>query len=173
MVRSLLGAAALVSAATGPSAADRSRMRAASVVDGEVLPTSDGDAPRGVERGRKPAGGRAKAPLGARLFIPTERLMSLTADELRAVRWAAVRDGRGAAAGVRLAGVGGLGVGLAEGDVVTSIDGKPTRTEDDATAAGMAAWASGEPAVHATLLRKERVVAVTVQLPPRPTSSRM
>ena len=171
-VRSLIAAVSLWSAATrstgeGPPST-------VSVVEGDAPRVVDDATPRASERGRKGAGGPGKGrPSNAHLFIPTGRLMGLTADELRAVRWAAIHDGRGATAGVRLSGVGGLGLGLAEGDVVTSIDGRPTRTEDDATAAGMAAWTSGESAVHATLLRKEQVVAVTVELPPRPTSSPM
>jgi hypothetical protein len=167
MVRSLLAASAVVSPVTEPAATrEGARIRAASVVVGDALLTGNREAELyHVDRGRRGAGGHAPGSSGAHLFIPTERLMALTARELGAVRWARLQDGRGA--GVCLSGVAGLGVGLADGDVVTSIDGRPTRNEDDATAAGMAAWASGEAAVHATLRRREQVVAVTVELPPR------
>ena len=69
--------------------------------------------------------------------------------------------------GARLRGVGGLRVGLSDGDVVTSIDGRPTANADDATIAAMGAYASGEASAHATVQRGDRTLRVTVHIPPR------
>lgn len=69
--------------------------------------------------------------------------------------------------GAKLHGVGGLGVGLADGDVVTSIDGRTTANADDATTAALGAYMSGESTVHATLLRAGRTLRVTVHVPAR------
>jgi len=78
-----------------------------------------------------------------------------------------VVNARGKAAGVRLSGVGRLGLGLEDGDVVTSINGRLTPTEDEATAAGAAAWMSGAPTARADVARGDRIVAVTLELPMR------
>lgn len=91
--------------------------------------------------------------------------MRLTARELRGVGWVTAAGAQGRPAGVRLSGVGALGLGLADGDVVTSIDGRPTPSFDDATAAGAAAWASGAHAAHATIVRGGETIAVTVEIP--------
>jgi len=99
------------------------------------------------------------------VFVSVDRLLQLTPGQLRAVRFAGVRDEQGDPRGVRLWGVGALGVGLADGDVVVAIDGRPTRTEDEATAAGASAWSSGEGVVRASLMRGDRPIAVAVQLP--------
>ncbi len=69
--------------------------------------------------------------------------------------------------GARLYGVGALGVGLADGDVVTSIDGRATPDVTTATGAAMGAYASGEAVAHATVLRAGRTLLVTVHIPPR------
>jgi hypothetical protein len=105
------------------------------------------------------------------IALSRDRLSRLTARQLRGVGWATVVDAQGRAAGVRLSGVGGLGVGLADGDVVTSIDGRPTRTEDEARSAGSAAWASGAPSVRATIIRGGDTIAVTLELPAGARSS--
>lgn len=171
MVAPLVEAAAVMHAASKVDAVVGAKSHAApSVVAGGALPAVGGaerSLPRIVAAAHAAPAPREKGASAAHLFIAIDRLMKLSAARLRAVHWVAVRDGRGAPAGVRLSGVGALGVGLADGDVVTSIDGKPTRTEDDATAAGVAAWTSGEAALHATIVRKDQVVAVTVELPPR------
>jgi hypothetical protein len=103
----------------------------------------------------------------ARLVIAVDRLAALTADQLRAVHWASVTDAQGRAAGVRLFGVGALGLGLADGDVVTSINGRPTRAEGEAVSAGASAWNSGVRRVDATIARGGVPVSVTLHLPAR------
>jgi hypothetical protein len=97
--------------------------------------------------------------------VSQDRLGRLTAKQLRAIGWSTVVDAHGRSAGVRLSGVGALGMGLADGDVVTSIDGRLTPTEGDATSAGSAAWSSGARTVRATILRGDQTIAVTVELP--------
>jgi hypothetical protein len=102
------------------------------------------------------------------IVLSKDRLLRLTERQLRAVGWTTVVNANGHAAGVRLSGIGALGVGLADGDVVTSINGRPTATEDEATAAGFAAWLSGAPAAQATILRGDQLIGVRLELPPRP-----
>jgi len=84
--------------------------------------------------------------------------------QLRGIRATDATDA-GRAAGARLAGVGALGVGLADGDVVTSIGGRATPTVDDAMAAAMAAYASGASVVHGTVRRGGETIAVSVGIP--------
>jgi hypothetical protein len=122
--------------------------------------------PRGgpARRASKPEPHPLRLP---RLVLSEDRLERLTEKQLRAVGWTTVVDEQGRSAGVRLSGVGALGMGLADGDVVTSIDGRPTPTESDATAAGSAAWGSGARSVGATIVRGDQTIAVTVELPTR------
>jgi hypothetical protein len=169
MVAPLVEAATLMHAKTRANAVEAAR-KGATPIDEDGLPTGGGverTALRTAERDHTASVPRQRGGSSARLFIPWDRVMRLTAERLRSVHWAGVRDEHGQPAGVRLSGVGSLGVGLADGDVVTSIDGRPTRTEDEAMEAGAAAWSSGEPALHATIARKDQVVTVTVQLPLR------
>ncbi len=112
--------------------------------------------------GQSPSRARVEA-----IDIPADRLARLTEKQLRGVHATDAVDSAGRAIGARLHGVGALGVGLADGDVVTSIDGHATPTADDATGAALGAYASGEATAHATLLRNGRTVQVTVHTPPR------
>jgi hypothetical protein len=121
-----------------------------------------------VTRGR--AALRRRAPSTEALVISEARLRRLTASQLRGVGWATVERPEETPAGVRLSGVGALGLGLADGDLVTSINGRPTPSYDDATAAGAAAWASGARAAHATIVRRGETIAVTVEIPANPAN---
>jgi hypothetical protein len=109
----------------------------------------------------------AKAPSGGAVDIPADRLARLTAKQLRSLRATDAVSADGRAIGARLHGVGALGVGLADGDVVTSIDGRATPDVTTATGAAMGAYASGEAVAHATVLRDGRTLQVTVHVPPR------
>ena len=124
--------------------------------------------PRGATRSASRTGPPA-VRLG--LDVPEARVSRLTAAQLRGLRATTVLDDQGGASGASLVGVARLGVGLADGDVVTSIDGRPTRTADEATAAAMGAYASGERAAHAVVLRGGRAIAVTVHIPARDIGS--
>jgi hypothetical protein len=112
--------------------------------------------------GQSPSRARVEA-----IDIPADRLARLTAKQLRGVHATDAVDSAGRPIGARLHGVGSLGVGLGDGDVVTSIDGHATPTADDATGAALGAYASGEATAHATLLRNGRTVQVTVHVPSR------
>jgi hypothetical protein len=123
------------------------------------------DAP---DPGRGDAGTHHSAPKGAAggvLYIPADRLARLTEKQLRSLRATDAVNADGRAMGARLHGVGALGVGLADGDVVTSIDGRATPDVTTAAAAAMGAYASGEAAAHATVLRDGRTLLVTVHIP--------
>jgi len=109
----------------------------------------------------------AKAAPGGALEIPADRLAHLTAKQLRSVRATDAVSPDGRAMGARLYGVGALGLGLADGDVVTSIDGRATPDVTTATGAAMGAYASGEAVAHATVLRGGRTLQVTLHIPPR------
>jgi len=109
----------------------------------------------------------AKAAPGGAVDIPEDRLAHLTAKQLRSLRATDAVGADGRAIGARLYGVGALGVGLADGDVVTSIDGRATPDMTTATGAAMGAYASGEAVAHATVLRGGRTLQVTVHIPPR------
>jgi hypothetical protein len=126
--------------------------------------TDPSDPPRGNAGIRRPA---AKAASGGALDIPADRLARLTEKQLRSLSATDAVDADGRTMGARLHGVRALGVGLAEGDVVTSIDGRATPDVTTATAAGMQAYASGEAVAHATVLRDGRKLHVTVHIPAR------
>jgi hypothetical protein len=104
---------------------------------------------------------------GPRLIIAADRVAALTADQLRSVRWMTVTKTQGGLAGVRLFGVSGLGLGLTDGDVVTSINGRQTPADEVAVSAGVSAWTSGAPSVEATIARGNQPLSVTLHLPPR------
>jgi len=114
---------------------------------------------------RVPAGRGHPAGHPSGLDVPAERLARLTARQLRGIGATTALDAEGRPVGARLTGVGALGVGLADGDVVTSIDGQPTTTGDAATAAAFAAYASGNRAVHGRVLRDGQAITVTVHVP--------
>lgn len=106
-----------------------------------------------------------RTPSGGAIDIPEDRVARLTEKQLRSLRPANVVDAGGRASGVRLHGIGALGVGLADSDVVTSIDGLATPDVSTGTDAALRAWASGEEVAHATVLREGRTVLVTVHIP--------
>ncbi len=117
----------------------------------------------GSGHGRAPASERS----GGSIEIGADRLARLTEKQLQNVHASDAVDASGRPLGARLHGVGGLGVGLADGDVVTSIDGRPTANADDATTAALGAYMSGEATVHGTLLRGGKTLRVTAHVPAR------
>jgi len=127
-----------------------------------------GDAGGGGDKGpgHPPSQGQPGKKVEA-IDIPADRLARLTAKQLQGIHATDAVDAAGQALGARLHGVAGLGVGLGEGDVVTSIDGRAIANADDATVASLGAYASGEATAHATLLRGERTIRVTVHIPSR------
>lgn len=125
-------------------------------------PAEPGDRAGNRERARPAV---QRAPSGGAIDIPEDRVARLTEKQLRSLRPANVVDAEGRASGVRLHGLGALGVGLADSDVVTSIDGVATPDVSTGTDAALRAWASGEAVAHATVLRAGRTLLVTVHIP--------
>ena len=106
------------------------------------------------------------------LFVPARVTARVAPIAARQVHGTAAMDAKGRPLGVRLSGVGALGVGLADGDILTSVVGQPTLDVDAATGAIAAATASGKRRVSAAILREtggaERKVErifVTEELP--------
>jgi hypothetical protein len=142
-------------------------------VDGaEALELDPRDEAAASHPGGIPQRSRDPAARIAAIDIPRDRVARLSARQLRGISATDALDTSGHAFGARLHGIGGLGVGLTDGDVVTSIDGRATATVNDATAAAIAAYASGQAVAHATVQRGGRIVWVTVHIPVRQTSSR-
>ena len=134
------------------------------LADVAIEPLASGPAAgSGADRTRTPPPNK---PAGS-IDIPADRLAHLTAKQLESIQATDAVDAGGRPVGAKLHGVGGLGVGLADGDVVTSIDGRATANADDATTAALGAYMSGESTVHATLLRAGRTLRVTVHVPAR------
>jgi hypothetical protein len=127
-------------------------------------PPPDPPAPGRVAAGAPHSAAKVAA---SAVDIPADRLARLTAKQLRSLRATDAVGADGRAIGARLHGVGVLGVGLADGDVVTSIDGRATPDVTTATGAAMGAYASGEAVAHATVLRNGRTLVVTVHIPPK------
>jgi hypothetical protein len=139
----------------------------------EQHPADPPDPARGDAGTRRSA---AKAAPGGAIDIPADRLARHTEKQLRSLRATDAVDSDGRAIGARLYGVGALGVGLADRDVVTSIDGRATPDVTTATGAAMGAYASGEAVAHATVLRDGKTLLVTVHIPrdpPRPRGERV
>ncbi len=121
-------------------------------------------APRRVKSGRDAGSILRDAGARATLFISaavTTRALPLAAKGMRAVG-VVLPDGT---RGIELHGVRPLRAGLEEGDVVISLEGRPTPTQEDALAAITSALAAHALTVHATLLRRGRPVDVTVEIP--------
>jgi hypothetical protein len=121
--------------------------------------------------GKDNGSGHGRAPAsekpGGSIEIAADRLARLTEKQLQNVNASDAVDVSGRPLGARLHGVGGLGVGLADGDVITSIDGRTTANAGDATTAALGAYMSGEATVHGTLLRDGKTLRVTVHVPAR------
>ena len=99
------------------------------------------------------------------LIVPARRLLRLTARELSGIDATPAVDAAGRTAGLSLSGVQRLGLGILDGDVVTSIDGRPTFNKDAAIAAASSAWKSGARWAHALVLRRGVTIAVSVEIP--------
>ena len=167
MASSVLAAAGMLRSARSPSNA------------AAPLEATAGDTPVSIAAGSADDHGAerspGRSPSGGGLDIPADRLARLTARQLRGIGASDAVDPAGHALGARLSGVAGLGLGLAEGDVVTSIDGRPTPNAAEGTAAALASYASGEATAHATVVRGGRALRVTVHIParePGPRSAR-
>jgi hypothetical protein len=131
----------------------------------ERRPLSAPRAPRIEAHARRPD---AKAIPGAAFEIPAERVGRLTEKQLRSLSAVDGVDAAGRAMGARLYGFSALGVGLADGDVVTKIDGRATPDVNSALAAAVHAYASGQDAARATVLRDGQPLFVTVRIPRKP-----
>jgi hypothetical protein len=129
----------------------------------EEAPKEAGLSRRAGVGGRMVAKGNGGASRPKAVVISAERAAALI-PQLRRIGATDMTDG-GRRVGVRLAGVGALGVGLADGDVVTSIGGRATPTADDAMAAAMEAYASGAPVISGTVVREGETIAVRVGIP--------
>jgi hypothetical protein len=154
MAKTLGGMAAVVPVNEGQTATD---------TDPPAQETADPVDAGAKDGGQRRAQGRSQSVEA--IDIAPERVARVTARQLRNIGATDAVDEGGHAVGARLHGVGALGVGLADGDVVTSIDGRATLDAAAATAAAIGAYASGEATAHATLLRDGRTVRVTVHIP--------
>ncbi|MSP25061.1 MAG: hypothetical protein EXR75_07830 [Myxococcales bacterium] len=67
--------------------------------------------------------------------------------------------------GLALAGVGMVGVGLRDGDVVTKVGGSPATSDAAVVGAVTAALRKGHPAITAEVWRDRQKIIVTVELP--------
>ena len=137
-----------------------------SALEPEADPTTERTADFDKD-GARPAPHRATGSLRSpdTLLVPARRLLRITARQLAGIDAVPAVDARSRTEGLSLSGVQRLGLGLLEGDVVTSINGLPTATKDAAIAAAMAAWKSGKRWTHAVLLRQGSPIAVSVEVP--------
>ncbi len=127
----------------------------ASVAGPRRAPTTPGDA--GVDAGGLgDAGAPADRPTDA-LYVPA-----------RAVRNAIQKgtvSGDAAPGGVRLRGVSGVGAGLVDGDLVTSVEGTPVKTPEAIADVVTGVVLGGGKHVHGIVRRGDRIIAVTVEMP--------
>jgi hypothetical protein len=111
------------------------------------------------------AAAAARHPSDATLEIAADRLARLTEKQLRSLSAVDALDADGNTSGASLSGVRALGVGLDDGDVVTSIDGRVTRDVSTALGAAVQAYGSGRDTARATVRRGDRTVPVVVHIP--------
>jgi hypothetical protein len=130
----------------------------------ELAPEHEGNADNAGGRSG-PRGAVASSRFRETLFVPARRLLRITPREFAGIDATPTLDATGQTAGLSLSGVQRLGLGILDGDVVTSIDGRPTFTKDAAIAAAMSAWKSGKRWAHALLLRRGTTIAVSVEVP--------
>ncbi len=119
----------------------------------------EGDRGRAIRAASKPA------PATAALEISADRVARLNEAQLRSLHAIDGVDANGRALGAQLYGFSALGVGLADGDVVTGIDGRATPDVGTALAAAIHAYASGQDAARATVVRDGQPLLVTVRIP--------
>ena len=106
----------------------------------------------------------ASGEAGASAERPTDAL-HVPARAVRAAIQKGTVSGDAAPGGVRLRGVSGLGAGLADGDLVTSVEGTPVKTPEQIADVVAAAVLGGQKHVHGVVRRGDRVIAVTVEIP--------
>jgi len=110
---------------------------------------------------------RPSPPSIATIDIPADRLAPLTETQLRSLRPIEATGADGRPMGVRIAGVAALRLGLDDSDVVTSIEGRSTPDFASALAVAVKAYASGQDAARAIVLRGGRPLAVVLHIPRR------
>jgi hypothetical protein len=138
---------------------------AAPVIDAGVAvdPRVDGGAVRAaakvVDAGPKDDGG----PLS--LYVKSDVVDKALAKYGKNVRGRTARNAEGRPIGVRLTGITPAGVGLLDGDLIVAIDGQTTMDDDTATDVVLGAIAHGKSVIHAKLLRGERPIDLTVEVP--------
>jgi hypothetical protein len=103
---------------------------------------------------------------GGRLtaYVPLASVEKALDDQGQSLRGRTLWAG-GKSRGVRLTGVSGMGVGLKDGDIIVAVDGQPAMDDDTATDLALAVVARGDRVLHATLLRGDRPIDVTLELP--------
>ena len=99
------------------------------------------------------------------VFIPAPQTARMARRAAKRLRPEAVNGQNGRPLGLRLAGAGGLGVGLSDDDVLTSVAGTPTPTLAAAIDAIRGALALGRPRISGTVLRRGETFTLTVEVP--------
>jgi hypothetical protein len=105
------------------------------------------------------------APGAAVVYVPAATIRRALDDYAAHVRGRSTRPQDGEPPGVRLTGVSALGVGLRDGDIVTSIEGAPAPDAETATDTALAVIARGGTVLHATVQRGDQVIPLTADLP--------
>ncbi len=122
-----------------------------------------------VEHGAK-KGVKAKRPAPAKvLFVSAETVLKIASTRVQLRGVPVARDGN-RPAGLRLVGVSALGVGLADGDVLTRALGQPVMSRSEVVRAVLGARARGEKVLEGEFYRgTERwLLRVEQPYPPEP-----
>lgn len=125
---------------------------------------------RSSERSAPTSGRRAEEVTVGGLFVPRRRLMAIVEAGARPSSAGYAPATAWRPAGTVLAGVGGLGVGLRDGDVVTRVGGAQATSPNAVVGAVGAALRRQAPAIDAEVWRDRHRISLTVELPKlRPT----
>ena len=129
------------------------------VADAGFAPRANAIVARALDGGAKDDG----TPIT--LYVKADAVDKALAHPSKPMHGRTARDAAGRPIGVRLTGISGTGVGLQDGDLITSIEGAPTMDDDTATDVLLSAIARGKSVIHAKLLRGTRPIDLTVEVP--------
>lgn len=120
------------------------------------------DPPRDSRADRGKRGDRARPVRGIRVRAPVVLRLAQRGARPSGVPVAAEGD---RPCGIALAGVGGLGVGLQDGDILMDVGGQPARSVNAVIGAVTAAYRAVAPAVSGKIWRRGEVLSVVVEIP--------
>jgi hypothetical protein len=172
LARRLKAASALVpassSAPAGDTRVDPGDIVSITVPDLDAGVIEDAGAAREAGARRGSVASRDAGSGALSVFVPAAAVQRAIDDGGKHIRGRTVRGPDGKPVGVRLTGVSGAKLGLQDGDIVVAVEGQATPDDDRATDVALSAIARGANRLHATVMRGDVPIQVTLDLPLAP-----